>query len=58
MITFGMVEGQYGSSVAVNWMAVGIGLAIMLQAAFIWAFIIVFAEMAENLIQIKKNTST
>ena len=38
-------------------MGTGLGIALILQVCFFWAVMMVVAEMADNLVQIKKNTS-
>lgn len=41
-----------------NPVAIGVGFAVLLQGLFAWAFFLVVAYMATNLIMIRDNTAT
>lgn len=53
-----VVMGLYSqtSETVVNPVAIGIGIAVLLQGIFTWALLRVVASIASNLIAIRKNT--
>ena len=48
------IWNQFGTSSS----GIAIGVGVLLQGVFAWAYFLVIASMAENLIEIRKNTDS